>query len=116
MLDRMEKTGLTLETHDRNLRIIAKTIFGLENVKMTRRTTNHLIVTYDYRESPVYDYLSELLKAHPTCWMKNKYYTNDGLAGIWLGRMKDGKVWEQQHDWEELYTHEIDEEDYDYSL
>ena len=33
-----------------------------------------------------------------------------------VGRMKDGKVWEQQHDWEELYTHEIDEEDYDYSL
>jgi hypothetical protein len=67
---------------------------------------NNLVVLYDFRNMPCYDYLTTLLELYPDCWMKNEFNSESGLCGIWIARMKDNKIDIQSHTWTELSVDE----------
>ena len=108
ILDRLEATGFVLETADPELREIAATFFGPTQIDILHRAPRYLVIGYNFRNEPVYQYLTALLKANPTCWIKNTYTTDLGNCGLWIGRMApNGAPSIQDLEWGELCEEEI---------
>ena len=56
---------------------------------------------------PRYDWLEYLLNTYPSCWIKNIWYEEDRLEGIWIGEIINKKPVIQSSRWlisQELYT------------
>jgi len=107
ILDRLEASGFALETTDPKLQEIAAIFFG-KNIDILHRAPKYLVIGYNFRNQPVYQYLTALLKANPTCWIKNTYTTDIGNCGLWIGRMApNGAASIQELEWEELCEEEI---------
>jgi hypothetical protein len=77
------------------------------NATFGRRAPNYLTIRYPFRNQPCIDYLIELLKAYPSCWMKNEFDSEEGLCGIWIGQIKNNEVQTQEHTWTELCMEEM---------
>lgn len=107
MLDSMEETGLLFDTEDPELLHIGKRFFGKDQIKIKHRSPKYLVVSYEYRNLPVYQYLSALLQRYPKCWMKNEFFTDQGICGVWIARMTKGQINEQEQAWTELCYEEI---------
>jgi hypothetical protein len=72
------------------------------------RKPNHLIVIYEFRNEPCYDFLRELLHNYPKCWMKNTFDSEEGLCGVWIAQIKNGEMETQSHTWTELCIEECE--------
>lgn len=107
MLDAMETNGLLFDTEDQELLYIGKRFFGKDQIKIKHRSPKYLVVSYEYRNLPVYQYLSELLLTYPKCWMKNEFHTDQGICGVWIARMTNGQINAQEQAWTELCYEEI---------
>ena len=104
VLDRLEATHLMLKG-DETITMIANRFFV--QAELSRKDTKFLVVTYEYRNMPVYEYLEALLHEYPQCWMKNEFSTDQGICGVWIGRMVGGKPALQEQAWAELGYDEI---------
>jgi len=104
-MDALEACGLVLETDSEDLDYIGTRFFGKE-VSIKRLGFNHIGLSYEFRNMPIYEYLTELLIQHPKCWIKNEYHTEDGDCAIWIARMVDGKPSVQEFEWQELFLEE----------
>lgn len=100
-LDALQQSGLVLKS-TKELEEIANRFFGLNQVHVLTRTNTRLFVSYEFRNYPVYEYLYELLKAYPRCWMKNTFHTETGTYGVWVGRFQGGEPEIQEFSWKEL--------------
>lgn len=105
ILDALEASGIVFAGGDS---VIAERFFGPNNVTVCHRSTKHLVVSYEFRNEPVYEYLSQLLAAHPTIWLKNEYKTEDGDRGLWVARYIKGSQSIQKLEWFELMAEEIE--------
>lgn len=106
MLDRIEACGAALSEGDEMTLMIAKRFFGPAAEKK-HREARHLVLSYEFRNQDVYDYLERLLIAYPQCWMRNDYKTEDGTCGLWIARMRGGVPSVQKLAWQELTIEEI---------
>ena len=52
---------------------------------------------------PDFEWLEKLLKKYPSIWVKNLWHEEGGLAGIWIGSVKDGI---KRFDWEDMCIEE----------
>lgn len=104
-LDRLESTGLALQTLDPTLNAISNLFFG-PNATVLERSQNYLRVSYMTRHGPPYAYLSALLLVNHQCWMKNTYKDDEANAGVWLASIIRGNVGSQSFDWLELTQEE----------
>lgn len=102
ILDEIEQTGAAIDTSA----IVAKRFFGTNNVTVVHREPRFLILRYEFRNEPVYEYLKELLAKYPTCWMKNLYDTEIGACGLWIGRFCGKEMSIQELKWTELCDEE----------
>jgi len=105
-MDALVTCELVLETNDEDLAYIGKRFFGNE-VSIKRHGFNQIEVTYEFRNEPIYNYLTELLIQNPKCWIKNEYNTENGDCGIWIARMVDGTPSVQEFTWQELCIEEV---------
>ena len=106
-LDKMEAVRLFYTFPSGELQRIAIRFFGSELLKMQRHTENYLVITYTYRNLPVYLYLSAVLRLYPKCYMKNEFCTDQGIAGVWLCRFVNGSLSEQECAWTEPSLEEL---------
>lgn len=67
-----------------------------------RISPNYMTIAYTFRNIPPIDYLTDLLRKYPSCWMKNEFSTDGGICGVWIARMRNGAIEEQEYTWEEL--------------
>lgn len=72
-----------------------------------RNAPNCLEIVYDFRTKVCEEYLTDLLKTYPTCWMKNEYNADDGSHGVWIASIQDNEVVTQKHEWTELSWEEV---------
>jgi len=107
VLDTIENTGAALVEGNENIRIISNRFFGPENVEIRHRSDRYLVLSYEFRNRDVYEYLLQLLMTYPKCWIKNDYKTEDGDCGLWTARMRDGAPVIQELTWVELSVEEI---------
>lgn len=103
ILDVLEQSGIVFEGGDPH---IAERFFGPKNSTVSHRSSRHLVVTYEFRNLPVYEYLKQLLAAYPTIWIKNDYKTEEGYCGLWIGHMYNGSPSIQELKWTELAQEE----------
>jgi hypothetical protein len=109
VLDAMEACHLIIKGDER-ISLIANRFFV--QAELSRKDPKFLVVTYEYRNMPVYEYLEALLREFPQCWMKNEFSTDQGICGVWIGRMIDGEPALQEQAWTELGYDEIEGEDF----
>jgi len=108
ILDDLEKSGIVFEGGDPQ---IAAGCFG-SVAEITHRSRRRLVVRYIFRNQPVYEYLTQLLTAYPTIWIKNNYITENGDCGLWIGRTVDGHPSIQDLVWKELMIEELQLENF----
>jgi len=104
ILDILEESHLVL--NGPRTSEIANRFFG-QRIEVCNRTPKHFVVSYEFRNEPVYEYLQELLQKYPMCWMKNTYMGDDGSCGLWIGRIVGGKPQIQTAIWQELCAEEL---------
>ena len=104
-MDALEASRLVLETENEEFAYLGDRFFGKE-VSIKRLAFNHIGLSYEFRNEPIYEYLTELLVQHPKCWLKNEYHTEDGDCAIWIARMVDGNPSVQEFEWQELFIEE----------
>ncbi len=107
ILDEMESNGLLFDTEDEKLKHIGERFFGPQNVYVDNRDEHHLVVSFEFRNLPVYEYLEALLQKYPKCWMKNTWSADSGDCGLWVARMRLGKPDIQTCSWVELCDEEV---------
>jgi hypothetical protein len=81
-----------------------------------KKTSNSLKISFYFRNIPPDDYLKLLLNKYKDCWFKNKYNTEDGDCGLWIGEMRNGIEKIQTMEWMEyndFYYMDNDEFDED---
>ena len=102
-LDALEDSGLVLEggCGVEELDYIASRFFGNDLVNVVGRDDNCLVVSYEFRNRPVYQYLSHILRAYPKCWMKNEFSSDGGYCGLWIASMVGENIAVQELEWEE---------------
>ena len=105
ILNRIEQTEAVIETNE-ECAMIAKRFFQNGEVQITHRSPTYLVMKYEFRNSPIYSYLEELLRTYPTCWFKNEYSTEIGACGMWIGRYRGKEMYVQKLEWEELGVEE----------
>ena len=103
ILDKLQTSGLIFDGDP----AIANRFFGPDKVHINRCDPRHLIVGYEFRNQPVYEYLEQLLCAHPTLWLKNTFHTEIGHCGVWIARMQKGVPAIQKIEWQELGIEEL---------
>jgi hypothetical protein len=104
VLDALEACHLIIKGNER-ISLIANRFFL--KAELSRKDPKFLVVTYEYRNMPVYEYLEALLREFPQCWMKNEFSTDQGICGVWIGRMVGGEPVLQEQAWMELGYDEI---------
>jgi hypothetical protein len=104
-MDALEACGLVLQSENEKLAYIGTRFFGKE-CKLNRIAFNRIRVSYEFRNEPIYNYLTELLLQHPKCWIKNEYNTEDGDCAIWVARMMNGTPHIKHFEWHELFIEE----------
>jgi hypothetical protein len=102
ILDQLEASGIVFEGGAPH---IAERFFGAA-AEVRHRSSRHLVIRYEYRNRPVYEYLKQLLIAYPTLWIKNDYKTETGNCGLWIGRTVNGTPAIQELEWDELIIEE----------
>lgn len=112
-LDILQVSGVAIDGDD-EIKAIAERFFGSKQISILKRTKKYLVVGYEFRNYPVYEYLRALLEAYPKCWIKNTFQTETGACGLWVGRFQGGVPEIQESEWREL-THEEEEYDTDFS-
>ena len=111
-LDLIENGGIILSNHevnnDGNLIYLKENYFNdksrikRENpsVKMNgKKTSNKLVIYFDYRNIPPYDYLKLLVNKFKGCWFKNEFITENGDCGLWIGCIKNDNIDIQEYNW-----------------
>jgi hypothetical protein len=107
MLTQMTESQFILESQNERITLIANRFFGSSRYTVKHRSEKYLVIEYEYRNLPIYEYLEELLRAYPSCWMKNEFSTDQGICGVWVARMAKGEVVAQEQAWTELCYEEI---------
>lgn len=119
ILDEIENSKLKLENVSELISQIANAFFGDENVEVRCRDERFLVFRTYFRNRPIKEYMLEILKKYPTCWIKYEYSTEDGYYGLWTGRTNRGSNEPVITDieWNELSWDEIGNlEDFSVSL
>lgn len=106
VLDNIQNSYMVIEG-DETISLIARRFFG-NQCEMKRRNSRYLVVEYEYRNIPIYEYLEALLRKHPQCWIKNQFSTDQGICGVWIGRTVNGQPSIQEQAWTELAYDEIE--------
>lgn len=109
ILDELEQSGLTLKGSNvsAECKKIAETFFGIGKIRVIERKPKYLMVRYEFRNYPVYEYLNALLERYPSSWIKNTFSTETGARGLWIGRFSKGAPLIQEYEWRELTDDEI---------
>jgi hypothetical protein len=107
ILDILEQCALKLDDLDEKCTVIAERFFGQHNIDLKLRDPNYMVLSTEFRNKPIYIYMEMLLKRYPTLWIKNDYSAEDGSHGFWIGRYRNGEVYIQTAEWDELTDEEI---------
>ncbi len=73
----------------------------LPNCTISEEINNMLQVDYTTSNLPNYSFLSNLLKEFPMLWIKNQWYQDGGISGIWIGQFVDEEEYIKEHLWDE---------------
>lgn len=52
--------------------------------------------------NPDYEWLATLLNKYPHFWIKNEWYEEGGMAGVWVGFVKDNEPIIKNFTWEDI--------------
>lgn len=107
ILDIIEQSGLILDNVDDKCTKIGKRFFGKENIKILDRIPTCLVVGYEFRNLPIYQYLEKMLTKYHTCWIKNTFSTENGYCGMWVGHYNGDKMYIQKLNWKEPSDEEL---------
>lgn len=107
IINDLEEKGFILHTEDTTLKHIADRFFGSQNIYVKHKDDRYIVIGYEFRNKPVYNYLTALLERYPKCWLKNTYTTETGDCGLWIARMSKGKPVIQELEWIELCDEEV---------
>jgi len=107
ILDELTASGFVPKNCDTEMTEIAERFFGTKQIDILHRDPHYLVLDYEFRNEPVYQYLEALLRQYPTCWFKNTYKNDDGSCGLWIGRFRGSELDVQVLEWMELCDEEI---------
>jgi len=60
-------------------------IIDIPNTTVHQSGKNGMRCTIITGWAPDYQWIEELIKKYPSCWVKNEWLSEDGQAGIWVG-------------------------------
>ena len=70
-----------------------------KNITIQKKCFKGIIFQQLTAWKPQYEWLESLLTKYPNCWVKNEWNEEGGIAGVWVGSVKNGI---QSMCWEDL--------------
>ena len=70
-----------------------------KNITIQKKCFKGIIFQQLTAWKPQYEWLESLLTKYPNCWVKNEWNEEGGIAGVWVGSVKNGI---QSISWEDL--------------
>lgn len=67
--------------------------------ELKMKEENILVGSFRTAWCPPIAFLTSLLGKFPKAWIKCEFYTEDQMAGVWIGYMKDGSLVEKGSTW-----------------
>ena len=58
------------------------------------------------RWKPDFDRLKSLIEKYPTCWIKDTWQEEAGMAGVWIGTMRNGELEIKEMQWMDMCVEE----------
>lgn len=77
------------------------------DVTISEGDEHSMRVYYTTAWDPPHAFLEKFLEKYPKCFLKNTHNSEDGSAGVWVARYKDGEKYIQKYHWEELCLEEM---------
>ena len=74
--------------------------------KIIKKGTRGIIFTLWSAWKPDFKWLENLLDKYPNCWIKNEWCEEGGLAGVWIGCVKNNNKDIKSLIWEDLCIEE----------
>jgi hypothetical protein len=73
-----------------------------KTVTMIKKGSKGIIFDKITNWQPDIMWLEDLLHKYSMCWIKNEWYEEGGLAGVWVGSKKEDKLNIKELEWEDL--------------
>uniref|UniRef100_A0A6C0B9M3 YubB ferredoxin-like domain-containing protein n=1 Tax=viral metagenome TaxID=1070528 RepID=A0A6C0B9M3_9ZZZZ len=73
-----------------------------ETIDMLQRGTRGIIFNAWSAWNPDYEWLENLLDKYPNCWVKNEWSEEGGLAGVWIGFVKNNEKIIKDLTWDDI--------------
>ena len=64
-------------------------LYYYRNIKFLKQTDNIIKFRQITKWNPDYSWLEGLIVKYPNCWIKNDWYDEDRMEGIWIGNTGD---------------------------
>jgi hypothetical protein len=78
-----------------------------EHVRIIKRGNRGICVDMYTKWRPNFKWLSGLLDKYPNCWVKNEWYEEGGMAGVWVGFIgEDNEKQIKEMHWRDLCIEE----------
>ena len=72
------------------------------NVSNVKKGKHGIYITVTSDWQPDFEWLEGLPTKYPSCWVKNEWYEEGGLTGVWIGFMEGDKKNVSYLDWIDL--------------
>ena len=86
--------------------IFDKTLRGV-NVKVKTRWQNGMELSVRTDCIPNFNWLESLIDSYPAWWLKNEWWEEGGMAGVWVGYHKHNKKIIKKLEWDDICIEDI---------
>ena len=98
---------VTSETSiDELTKLINNEINAISDVTILIRGNRGIKCEFISAWTPDFNWLETLLENYPTCWIKNEWKEEGGMAGVWIGRLEFGVKQVTNMSWVDLSLEE----------
>lgn len=77
-----------------------------ETIEENINILNGLKIKYDFRNQQPVEFFNIILNKYPDCWLKNEYFNEDGVAGIWIGIKGRNGIISNEDSWQDFDPYE----------
>lgn len=71
--------------------------FYERNIVFTKNCPHGIQFRQHTKWRPDYEWMQRIVVKYPTCWVKNEWIEEGGMAGVWVGSLTNGiqsMIWE----------------------
>lgn len=98
---------ITLMHHELMYSNLKNKLLFHDHIELLQQSDKGIKIKVWSQSKPNFQWLSKMINTYKSCWIKNEWYEESGLSGIWIGQILEDGPNIIKYEWNDL---SVDEE------